>query len=51
LRESNLYGVGAYDPAVWTRVAACVGVTALAGALLPSLRALRISPAIVLRDS
>ena len=49
--ESQLYGVAPYDPMVWLAVAAAVGAAALAGALLPSLRAVRIDPAAVLRDS
>ena len=51
LLESQLYGVGQYDAGVWLSVAACVSATALAGALLPSVRALRTNPAIVLRDA
>jgi hypothetical protein len=51
LLEAQLYGVGAYESAVWLTVAACLGAAALAGALLPSLRAVRINPAVVLRDA
>jgi len=51
LLESQLYGVDAYDATVWLGVAAALGAAALAGALLPSLHAVRIDPAVVLRDS
>jgi ABC-type antimicrobial peptide transport system permease subunit len=48
--ESQLYGVDAYDTTVWLGVAGALGAAALAGALLPSLHAVRIDPAVVLRD-
>jgi hypothetical protein len=51
LLEFQLYGVGRYDAGVWLGVAVCVCATALAGALLPALRAVRTNPAIVLRDA
>jgi putative ABC transport system permease protein len=49
--ESQLYGVDAYDTTVWLGVAGALGTAALAGALLPSLHAVRIDPAVVLRDN
>jgi predicted permease len=51
LLESHLYGVDAYDATVWLGVAAALCAAALAGALLPSLHAVRIDPAVVLRDN
>jgi putative ABC transport system permease protein len=47
--ESQLYGVRAYDPAVWSAVAAAVVAVAVVGTLVPSLRAARVNPVEALR--
>jgi putative ABC transport system permease protein len=47
--ESQLYGVGAYDPAVWVSVALVLSAVALIGTLIPSLRAARVNPVEALR--
>ena len=46
---SMLYGVSAYDGRVWAAAAAIVIGVALAGALLPALRASRVDPVVALR--
>ena len=47
--ESQLYGVRAYDPAVWSAVAAASVAVAVVGTLVPSLRAARVNPVEALR--
>jgi ABC-type antimicrobial peptide transport system permease subunit len=47
--ESQLYGVRAHDPLVWTSVAALLGTVALVATLLPALRAARADPVRALR--
>jgi predicted permease len=49
LLESQLYGVEAHDPRIWALVAATVFATALAGALVPSLRSAAANPLDALR--
>ena len=46
---SQLYRVGAYDPAVWSAVALALLVVAFIGTLVPSLRAARVNPVDALR--
>jgi ABC-type antimicrobial peptide transport system permease subunit len=48
--ESQLYGVSAWDPGVWTSVAAVILATALAGSLIPSVRSARVNPVTALRS-
>ena len=50
LIASQLYGVGATDPATFLGVALLLAATALAANLLPALRAMRVDPAVVLRE-
>ncbi len=50
LIASQLYGVGATDPATFVGVAGLLGLTALAANLVPALRATRVDPAVVLRE-
>jgi predicted permease len=47
--ESQLYGVRAYDPAVWSGVALTMILVAVAGTVLPARRAARLDPAEILR--
>ena len=48
--ESQLYGVAATDPSTFVLVAAILAATALVANLLPALRAMRMDPAVVLRE-
>jgi putative ABC transport system permease protein len=48
--ESQLFGVRASDPVTFVGVALLLGLTALAANLVPALRAMRVDPAVVLRD-
>ena len=48
--ESQLYGVNAYDPLVWTAVGATLVLVALAGGIVPAARAARLDPVTALRD-
>jgi ABC-type antimicrobial peptide transport system permease subunit len=50
LIESQLYGVAATDPATFALVAAVLAVTALLANLFPAVRAMRMDPAMVLRE-
>ncbi|HEX6105853.1 MAG TPA: ABC transporter permease [Gemmatimonadales bacterium] len=50
LIRSQLFGVPASDPVTFLSVALILGCTALAANLLPALRAMRVDPAVVLRD-
>ena len=50
LIRSQLFGVGAADPLTFVSVAVILGATALAANLLPAVRAMRVDPAVVLRD-
>ena len=47
---SLLYGVSALDPLTYVAVALFLGGVALAATWLPSRRAVRVSPAVVLRE-
>jgi putative ABC transport system permease protein len=47
--ESQLFGVGAYDPLVWTVVAITLVSVALIGGLVPASRAARVDPVVALR--
>jgi len=49
LMTSLLYDVKPTDPVVFFAVAAALGVVALIASLIPSLRAVRIQPAVALR--
>lgn len=42
--------MAATDPATFALVAAVLGVTALLANLIPAVRAMRMDPAVVLRD-
>ncbi|HYC32945.1 MAG TPA: ABC transporter permease [Gemmatimonadales bacterium] len=48
--ESQLFGVQASDPTTFLSVALLLGGTALAANLVPAVRAMRVDPAVVLRD-
>jgi putative ABC transport system permease protein len=48
--QSQLFGVRASDPLTFVAVALLLGVTALAANLVPAVRAMRVDPAVVLRD-
>jgi ABC-type antimicrobial peptide transport system permease subunit len=48
---SQLYGVAGTDPLTYLMVTVVLAAAALTAALLPGLRATRIDPAVVLRDS
>jgi ABC-type antimicrobial peptide transport system permease subunit len=48
--ESQLYGIGAMDPAVMSTVAGILGVVALAACLVPARRAARIDPTVALNE-
>ena len=48
--ESQLFGVRASDPVTFVSVAVLLGVTALAANLVPAVRAMRMDPAVVLRE-
>jgi len=48
--ESQLYGVAATDPFTFVLVAGILAATALLANLLPALRAMRMDPAVVLRE-
>jgi putative ABC transport system permease protein len=50
LIESQLFGVTAGDPLTFLSVALLLGGTALAANLVPAVRAMRVDPAVVLRD-
>ncbi|HUF34462.1 MAG TPA: ABC transporter permease [Gemmatimonadales bacterium] len=47
---SQLFGVRATDPLTFLAVALLLGATALAANLVPAVRAMRVDPAVVLRD-
>ncbi|HEU5039369.1 MAG TPA: ABC transporter permease [Gemmatimonadales bacterium] len=48
--ESQLFGVQASDPVTFLTVALLLGGTALTANLIPALRAMRVDPAVVLRE-
>jgi putative ABC transport system permease protein len=48
--ESQLFGVRASDPLTFLSVALLLGGTALAANLIPAVRAMRVDPAVVLRE-
>ena len=48
--ESQLFDVPASDPLTFLSVALLLGGTALAANLIPAVRAMRVDPAVVLRD-
>jgi putative ABC transport system permease protein len=50
LIESQLYGVAATDPGTFVAVAAVLAATALLANLIPAIRAMRMDPAVVLRE-
>ena len=50
LIESQLYGVAATDPGTFVAVAAVLAATALLANLIPAIRAMRMDPAMVLRE-
>ena len=50
LIESQLFGVRASDPLTFVVVALLLGTTALIANLVPALRAMRVDPAVVLRE-
>ncbi len=50
LIESQLFGVQASDPVTFAAVAILLGTTALVANLVPALRAMRVDPAVVLRE-
>jgi putative ABC transport system permease protein len=50
LIESQLYGVAATDPATFALMAAVLATTALLANLIPAVRAMRMDPAVVLRE-
>ncbi len=50
LIESQLYGVAATDPATFGLVAIVLAGTALLANLIPAIRAMRMDPAVVLRE-
>jgi predicted permease len=50
LIESQLYGIAATDPATFALVAAVLAATALLANLVPAIRAMRMDPAVVLRE-
>ena len=50
LIESQLYGVAATDPLTFALVAGVLAATALLANLLPAVRAMRMDPAVVLRE-
>jgi ABC-type antimicrobial peptide transport system permease subunit len=50
LIESQLYGVAATDPTTFVLVAGLLATTALLANLIPAIRAMRMDPAVVLRD-
>jgi putative ABC transport system permease protein len=47
---SELHGVNATDPVTYTAVAASVAVVSLAACAVPTRRAMRVDPLIVLRE-
>jgi putative ABC transport system permease protein len=50
LIESQLYGVAATDPLTFALVAGVLAATALVANLIPAVRAMRMDPAVVLRE-
>jgi putative ABC transport system permease protein len=50
LIESQLYGVAATDPATFALMAAVLATTALLANLIPAVRAMRMDPAVILRE-
>jgi putative ABC transport system permease protein len=50
LIQNQLFGVRAGDPLTFVAVALLLGTTALIANLVPALRAMRVDPAVVLRD-
>jgi len=51
LTRSFLFGITPSDPMTYFAVAICLGVTAGVACLVPALRATRVPPAVVLKDS
>jgi ABC-type antimicrobial peptide transport system permease subunit len=49
LLRSHLYGISPYEVSVWAAVAVTVGVTAVAGTVIPALRIVASDPAKSLR--
>ena len=49
LLGSQLYGVGAFDPATYTAIVALLAATAVAATLVPAWRAARLDPILALR--
>jgi ABC-type lipoprotein release transport system permease subunit len=47
---SQLYGVTATDPATYISVAGTVAVVTLIASYIPTRRAMRVDPIVVLRD-
>jgi len=50
LLTSQLFGVGATDPATFTLVSVLLVAIALLATLLPAMRATRVDPVVALRD-
>jgi putative ABC transport system permease protein len=50
LIESQLYGIRASDPTTFVGMALLLGATALVANLVPAVRAMRVDPAVVLRE-
>jgi len=50
LLTSQLFGVGATDPATFALVCALLVAIAFAATLLPAMRATRVDPVVALRD-
>jgi len=50
LAASLLWGVGAFEPGSYVGATTCLALIALAGTAAPALQAMRVDPAIVLRD-
>jgi putative ABC transport system permease protein len=50
LIESQLYGVAATDPPTFALMAAVLATTALLANLIPAVRAMRMDPAVILRE-
>ena len=49
LIQSQLYHVRAFDPALWSAVAAALVLVSAIGTLIPSMRAARVDPVDALR--
>ena len=48
--QGHLYGVTPHEPAVWTSVAIVMIIVATLGTLLPAARAVRVNPALALKE-